>query len=400
MTEAVDIYITQKCNLNCPWCYNENRKTATMTKEVIDKIIGKIKEKDCVHNVAIVGGEPMMEQEKALYIIQRLPKTKNSITIMTNGTIDMKDFLEKANQISKNKIIVNFSYSPLNKELTAIRERNIFLAKELPNIEPVIQTVLTPERIPVIYDYIKYMEKFKIRIRVLRMHQLGDHWTDKDTEAYERILPKLVYESVFFSVKNNLGWNGLELPNKLSIYNKTEFCGKCISCQDTVSRVTIVDVDGQMYFCTGSLGRKEYSYGYFWEEKEKPNLKEFGYQDNYYNYCYIAKNKIINSFDLATDKYRETFQNAYYKLSKLKEYRENMTKTITGTDKQLYDMVIDFYDSIQESIKNYTFEIKLEKDANMIRLKEFVSLVDEIKNDCQEGECEIKFKIAKDNDEK
>ena len=44
--------------------------------------------------------------------------------------------------------------------------------------------------------------------------------------------------------------------------------------------VNSCDLDGKMYFCTGSLGRKEYSYGYFWEEKEKPNLKEFGYQDN------------------------------------------------------------------------------------------------------------------------
>lgn len=323
MTEAVDIYITQKCNLNCSWCYIKNREHQTMTQDTLDKVLNTItKNKDKLHNVAIAGGEPMVEQEKVLYILKMLPKIDGNITLMTNGTIDMKNFLNKANEITNNKIMIDFSFSPLNKELTLIREKNIFLAKSLSNIEPIMQTVLTPERIPCIYDYIKYMEKFNIRIRVLRMHQLGDYWTDEDTAAYEKILPKLIYESAIYASKTNIGWNALELPNKPSIYKKIEMCGKCISCQDTVPKVTLVDIDGQVYLCTGALGKKQYSYGYFWEEKDKPNLKEFGYQDNYYNYCYVAKNKIMNSFDIMNDKYRHIFQKVYYKLNRLKEYKE------------------------------------------------------------------------------
>ena len=323
MTEAVDIYITQKCNLSCPWCYIKNKEYKTMSQKTLDKILDTIlKHKDKLHNIAIAGGEPMVEQEKVLYIIKMLPKINGSITLMTNGTIDMENFLNKANAITKNKIYINFSFSPLNEKLTSIREKNIYLSKLLPNIEPMIQAVLTPERIPYIYSYIKYMEKFNIRIRVLRMHQLGDYWTDENTAEYKKILPRLIYESAIYASKTGIGRNALELPNKPSIYKNVESCGKCISCQDTVPKVTLVDIDGQTYLCTGALGKKEYSYGYFWENKEKPYLKEFGYQDNYYNYCYVAKNKIVNSFDVLTDKYREVYHKAYYKLRKLKEYGE------------------------------------------------------------------------------
>ena len=75
------------------------------------------------------------------------------------------------------------------------------------------------------------------------------------------------------------------------------------------------------------------------------------------------------------------------------------TKIIRGTDKQLYDMAIEYYDYIHEGIKNFEFIINLETGSNMIRLKEFVSLINEINEDCKEGECDIKFKIAKDNNE-
>lgn len=83
--------ITQRCNLDCLYCYNVWKNGAAYpigelstdeTKRLLQKSIA---ESRC-RNVTLTGGEPFLRQD-ILDIISFLSKMKVSITIITNGTL-------------------------------------------------------------------------------------------------------------------------------------------------------------------------------------------------------------------------------------------------------------------------------------------------------------------------
>lgn len=76
-----------------------------------------------------------------------------------------------------------------------------------------------------------------------------------------------------------------------------------------------------------------------------------------------------------------------------------MREIITGTDKQLYDMIIKFHDLVfEEKAKDFLIKIYLTKGANLNLLNDFVSLVNDIQNDWH-GEITVNFQIEDKFDE-
>ena len=83
---------TSGCNLRCTYC--DTKYAYENGKEIsIQKIVSEIKKYDC-KNICITGGEPLLQKD-ILKLIDQLLSLKYNICIETNGSINIKDLLEK-----------------------------------------------------------------------------------------------------------------------------------------------------------------------------------------------------------------------------------------------------------------------------------------------------------------
>lgn len=118
---TLEISVTEKCNLGCPYCYVANRPT-WMTKEVFDKgmeDLPKLMERsgDSEYHVSFFGGEPLLNWEliqHAVPYLQNDPKCKG-INIITNLTMIDK---EKADYLKKERVGVSWSFDGMSSNDT------------------------------------------------------------------------------------------------------------------------------------------------------------------------------------------------------------------------------------------------------------------------------------------
>ncbi|MDD5258420.1 MAG: radical SAM protein [bacterium] len=102
------IMTTNRCNLQCTYCINSDRRRQTSIKADAGKIISHIENDACQHKydpivVTFYGGEPLLEQGLMAEIMAGLKEWNPLYNIFTNGTLISKDnlpLLEKMNMIS------------------------------------------------------------------------------------------------------------------------------------------------------------------------------------------------------------------------------------------------------------------------------------------------------------
>lgn len=87
-----------ECNLRCTWCDTkyalENGKDMS-----VNEVIKEVAKYSC-KSVSITGGEPLLQREKLLKLVQRLKKMGYWIQINTNGTIFDEAIFSLADLIS------------------------------------------------------------------------------------------------------------------------------------------------------------------------------------------------------------------------------------------------------------------------------------------------------------
>lgn len=102
MNFTVELSVTEKCNLGCPYCYVAN-KDQFMTQETFDKVIEDIKVKSakakCDHvHISYFGGEPLLNWElikHAMPKVRALGWSQNIISNMTMITPEIADECKK-----------------------------------------------------------------------------------------------------------------------------------------------------------------------------------------------------------------------------------------------------------------------------------------------------------------
>jgi len=87
-----------ECNLRCSWCDTkyalENGKDMS-----VNEVINEVAKYSC-RSVSITGGEPLLQKEELLNLIQRLEKMDYWIQINTNGTIFDEEIFSLVDLIS------------------------------------------------------------------------------------------------------------------------------------------------------------------------------------------------------------------------------------------------------------------------------------------------------------
>jgi len=118
---TLEISVTEKCNLGCPYCYVANRPT-WMTPQVFDSSIPKLydlmnRSGDSTYHVSFFGGEPLLNFDLIKYAVPFLRNDKKckGINIITNLTmIDEK----KAKFLKENHVGVSWSFDGMSSNET------------------------------------------------------------------------------------------------------------------------------------------------------------------------------------------------------------------------------------------------------------------------------------------
>lgn len=319
------IYINDKCNRNCSFCYVNRSNKQEMNTSIMIKIVDYINHHLYKYqNIIFVGGEPLLTPHIISYFINEIKSSKINFGIMTNGTVSPAKLLDKIN-IDLNRLAFNISIQSVNSKDNPIKEEIISHLRNTPCMVNIL-TVNTPDKIAILIDLLKYILTLKPDyIKLLRQHKMGDIWQDSDIEAYKNIMPELFPLMIYSKFKYKT-YNQISLPNKIDfpIASTNEaYNNYAINLvdQDSICHYDIVGIDGRQYLCDGACGEKTHDFGYIWEEPNNPYIiNNFGYQDVLYDYCYLAKNPTCTEFDKLNDTYREKYQKYISKLEGLKNF--------------------------------------------------------------------------------
>lgn len=87
------------CNLRCNYCDTIYGQRLSDGKEMsIDNILKKL-DKD-IKNITLTGGEPLLYKENAYNLLNALIKEGYNVSVETNGSIDMQDFIKDFPNVS------------------------------------------------------------------------------------------------------------------------------------------------------------------------------------------------------------------------------------------------------------------------------------------------------------
>ena len=264
------IHLTEKCNLNCAYCY-ENKRNKDISfediKNLIDYEINR-KQKYCI--ITFYGGEPLLQKSMIKdtidYINSKKSKTEFYYGITTNGTLLDDDFIK---YIKENKFI-NVAYSidgmqeshDLNrktidgKETFNIVEKN---AKKVLNCfdDVVAMSVITKNNLSNLSKNVKYLIDMGFKYINL-LFDYSQDWQDKD--LYE--IKKQYNEIAEIYAKKILQESDVEIPSideKIRTYIKDEYnCNE--DCEFGMKTIS-VGTDGNFYPCMQFVNNKEFVIG-------------------------------------------------------------------------------------------------------------------------------------------
>ncbi|MCQ2465873.1 MAG: radical SAM protein [Oscillospiraceae bacterium] len=242
------ISITNRCNLNCSYCYEKKLNTdfGIISDETADAVIRFIKERGTASVVYFFGGEPLLGKE----IIKKLTHGIHACeyVITTNGTLLDEDFIKFC---SENNVRINVSHDGRDCSSRGIKAEDLnekirLLQKYQPEVLAAL--VYTEETLDSLPDNIRYFRDLGIKTVSA---VLEESTCPSDIEGFGDRMLKAWRE---VSVIN--GIDIIELNQKaVRILNGTP--KKCTFCH----RKMYINWDGNIYPCLQFQNRAEYRCG-------------------------------------------------------------------------------------------------------------------------------------------
>jgi len=108
MKLSCDIYLTDKCNMNCKYCYHKNYGKYTMSYSKLRSAIDYFLRINC-DSIGFLGGEPLMAREILEKIIKYIRYRSKAIriAIYTNGVFLEDEIINFLNQYNVNKVFLS-----------------------------------------------------------------------------------------------------------------------------------------------------------------------------------------------------------------------------------------------------------------------------------------------------
>ena len=264
------IHLTEKCNLNCAYCY-ENKRNKDISFEDIKNLIDyeiRRKQKYCI--IIFYGGEPLLKKNMIKntidYINSKKSKTYFYYGITTNGTLLDDDFIK----YMKENRFVNIAYSidgmksthDLNrltidgKETFDIVEQNA--KKILKAFDSVVSmSVITRNNLSELSKNVEYLIEMGFKYINL-LFDYSQDWKDEDLEQ----IRKQYNEIAEIYANKILKKYDTKIPlidEKIKAYIKDEY-----NCNEECKfgmRTINVGTDGNFYPCMQFVNNEKFIIG-------------------------------------------------------------------------------------------------------------------------------------------
>lgn len=293
--------------MDCSYCYEKNKKSKSISYDVIDNIIDFIVMQhinSTDKNVSVVthGGEPLMEFEKIRYFIKKLNSKVDNVKyiVTTNATLltdTMINFLiehysEISISIDGTRAVHNTNRILVNGQGTydmVIRNAKKLMSKHN-NIKA--RMTINPKTAPYLFESVKHLLDLGFMTIVPVADSFCDEWTEKDIiTLYEQ--GKLITDYV----KN------YPEPTNVGLINDALCKRKNAPCNGGTSTFSI-DTDGTIYPCIVAVGIPEFVIGNIITGIVASKVQEILEWDNIkiplcadcsrYDYCNSTRCRIIN----------------------------------------------------------------------------------------------------------
>lgn len=207
----ITFWVTERCNLACKYCY-VHKQPKTMTLETAEQTIkyftNKFDETVAAGkriNVALHGGEPLLNFDVIRYIVETLKERYDGhiiFTMTTNGTVfekDIYDFIKGKVQISvsidgnrktndTNRIYPNgeSSFDKVVKTLKFLKEQGEYIR---------VRMTVNKETLPAMAENYIYLDQMNMGVVTFAL-DAGAAWNQQDMqiyyENYEKIMDYMI----------------------------------------------------------------------------------------------------------------------------------------------------------------------------------------------------------------
>lgn len=261
------IHLTEKCNLNCTYCY-EKRSNKEIDFENIKKLIDSEIEKEDKLTIYFYGGEPLLKKDiirKTIsYVDTKKDKDKVHYGITTNGTLLDDEFIKF---MKENKFhIVGYSIDGVKKSHDLNRKMNNNNSFDIVNENAkrilkefeyaIAMSVVTKNNLKYLSENVEYLISLGFKCINLQLNYIDD-WEDNDlSEIKEQFLNVAkIYEN------NMLKENDIDIPiieDKIKSYIESSNCNE--SCKMGIRNIN-VGTDGNFYPCMQFVNESKYIIG-------------------------------------------------------------------------------------------------------------------------------------------
>lgn len=182
-----EFVITEKCNLNCPYCYMHNRDSSMdiETFKAHLEILPEIqKEMNCTggYTASFFGGEPLLNLPLIKQAVELLSKDHNCTFMMmpTNGLLLTKEILDWFNN---NKVYISWSFDGLWHHNPTQVQDFLKIRKLLPN--HTCKAIISPKRHhSLAQNFVWFLEEMNMPFVDFTLAR-DDVWEAEDIEQYK-----------------------------------------------------------------------------------------------------------------------------------------------------------------------------------------------------------------------
>lgn len=214
-TDGYLLEITDRCNLECPHCYQmpDNKKKDKSLEDLVNEVKGY--PNDGV-SITVAGAEPTMRKD-LFELIPALRSLNRQVNILTNGVIlDNLDYVQKIKDCGTDFVTIGLNHPDYqgqathDRQLTGI-ENCIKIGMRIKNINYTIENY---SQIPFILDEIQSLKNCAEEFRIRGGADIGR--APEDERGY---LSDLVYDVYKNSVRKGYRWD--KIPADDNVYHYT-----------------------------------------------------------------------------------------------------------------------------------------------------------------------------------
>ena len=271
MRNTILLVITNRCNLNCVYCYETNKNLLEMSFEMAKDIIRKELLSNDINEIEFHGGEPMLHfnliKKVCEWVWKEFPNNEAKFFLTTNGTqfTDENKVWFKEN-FKKIVCALSLDGTPqmnLDNRGCVINEDTLSFLRNLWPRQTIKMTI-SLKTLPSLAEGVIYAHEqgFKVSANLA----YGIDWGKSDIDIYKRELQKLVdYYLEHSEIEPCSMFDGEKLVKILMPYSLTRHC-------QAGQTFHAYDIDGRKYpchvFCGNTLKAEK------WQEISDSDFKD------------------------------------------------------------------------------------------------------------------------------